>query len=1028
MYLSNLYAEKIFSEHPLALWALDEEFDNSTTPETISNPTFIIDPIQGSVNKGLKAVMYGSSEHNGWYLHDGSKYYADNSGVPMVYGASNVTGLYPFLDQTSSQYASVLPSLILPGFGFLNEIGQYKEYTLEAWLRITANTSNGAFRIIGPIQSNDGIYVDGSYITLKINNYTQSHFIDSWERPMLIQLSINKNGAYLIINGEKVISILFDISKISFPYGDNTDWIGFYLATDSVNLIDVDCVAIYPFLVSETVAKRRFAYGQAVQYPQNLLANYGGSSAVIDYSFANYAKNYNYPQIGKWQNGKIKNLLANSDYLTVPNYKLPTVKVFSGTQEFSLAEWENAIASKNINTSSEEYLFSMTPETGAAKDPSFRGYMKFDSLNNLINPVVAVAGTFVLNEEPETHTQTLFKIQNNYDGRYLEVEAELASFAQHKANINIWINDGSSITKIKQYANVPTMNNEIFVGISFVDFSALNSTMSDFFANPQNLSLYIAASKEIVPEDSDLSKTKAYLGDIGKIHLLDSDSYAKLLPYVSVEDKGQLFSTNASNSGFADISNFVGSYTLFFTKMTNRWIPNDPEHSSGSHLDIAIDASWQDYVPLSYMQKKIDDGTYALDFMQFNISHFSNTHVNPLTNKIESNDMFKAYASFQYSDSYVYQDYSNIELLETNYVVKPAGTEWNNKKYEIVDNTVIYPPENIDVNTISLVIKLNFKIMGILKNPMAVKSLQVASVALNKNSDTLIGTRLGLNFKPYNNSTGVNPFRIYKEASPYLYMSDKSGIQVVGNVSESMDRGLALIVNPSKSSGFYLSTMQMFMKYNMPKFSSNKEPFFEIKNKKSGYEHLKFYTIATNSSGSKGKIEGYVVNNDLSETKISNSAITYYVDGHQHVTDPDIELNEWHIFAINFPKLLDFSDSSDYTINLTGPMLVNNLSYFRVDQGTVSQKTKTVPWSDILGSPSVTWDSWKLSSSTWADVLYESFDDIKSIDPDTIYQIYLGTNRIVVDNDNALNTLRFKSCSYVIYDRFSWQSEIIKPV
>lgn len=553
------------------------------------------------------------------------------------------------------------------------------------------------------------------------------------------------------------------------------------------------------------------------------------------------------------------------------------------------------------------------------------------------------------------------------------------------------------------------------------------SIPDDFFDSPGSLSLYIAASKEIIANDSVLSNSKAYLGNIHKVHLLTQTSLDKLPSQIEYGTSGAMFSSEEINTSFDTVMGFIGSYTLFFTKLTSNWDSNTTYKTSGSHLDIAVDSSWQDYVPLSYMLQKRDDGEYTIDFMQFNVSHFSVNSINEL-GKILTSDDFRAYISFQSSEASTYENFDSVELLSKNNVIKPVGNDWLQKKYEIRDNTIIYPPSNTELKNIVLVVNFELKVRGIRSNPTMIKSLQISPFTLNKNSNTLIGTRLGLNFKEYHESGVDNPFLIYKESSPYLYMTNKSGIKLAGDFSTDMERGLALIINPSKAPKFYLSTMQMFVNYNNDKFSETKEPFFEIKNKKSGYEHLKFYIISDNAADTVGKIEGYVVAADLTETKIDSAGISYYIDGHQYPSgeDPQLELNEWHGLSINFPKLLDFSDNDEYTINLTGPVLVNNISYYRVGEGTVSQKTTKVSWSTVAASPN-TWDTWK-QTDTWSTVLYESFENISGINQDTIYDILLGTNKIVVDTDTNSNTLKLRDCSYVVYDKIEWQSEVIKPV
>ena len=416
------------------------------------------------------------------------------------------------------------------------------------------------------------------------------------------------------------------------------------------------------------------------------------------------------------------------------------------------------------------------------------GYLKFDSLDILNGDVKALFGVFNLNNSFSNNlTQTLMKVQNNYNNDYIELEAKKVD--SENANINLIFYHNSQSNTIESFANISVINEDFVAGIDIDTISNKLSSedMPDFFANPNNLSVYVGGSEK---------NDKQFLGKLHRFIALNQNSYDKVFDSIG---------THSINGSLIDrttaLTDFIGSYTLFAKWFADQIV-----------FDIAIDGFWQDYVPLSYLQKKIDDGTYAIDFMQFNIAHFSNIDFDTVTKSISSANNFKAYISFQYSDSYVYQDFSTKEDIPTNYVIKPNGSDWNDTKYEVVDNTIIYPPQNVNLEQLSLVIRLDFVVDGIFTNPMAIKSLQIASVGLNKNSDNLVGTRLGAYFKVYNNSAGDNPFRIYKESSPYLYMSDKSGIQLVGDVSTSMERGLALIVNSAKSPEFYLSVINMFIK------------------------------------------------------------------------------------------------------------------------------------------------------------------------------------------------------------------------
>jgi hypothetical protein len=110
------------------------------------------------VSQAVVAKCYGLQELDGYYLISDGMLKAKNSGVPIVYGTSGITTIYP---------NEGLPSLIVPGSGMLNESGKFRQYTFETWLRINSY-SNNRKRIIGPIASEDGIYIDGPSIGLKI--------------------------------------------------------------------------------------------------------------------------------------------------------------------------------------------------------------------------------------------------------------------------------------------------------------------------------------------------------------------------------------------------------------------------------------------------------------------------------------------------------------------------------------------------------------------------------------------------------------------------------------------------------------------------------------------------------------------------------------------------------------------------------------------------------------------------------------------------------------------------------------------
>jgi hypothetical protein len=153
-----------------------EEFNKNSLGLTLANYS----PPSGFI-PGLDvvpAVPYGISSENAYYIVDSDNLYAKNFGVPIVYGSSNVTKLY---------YNSAGPSLVFPGYGFLNQKGKYNDYTAEMWVKINSDTAE-PHRIFGPAYSSDGLYIEGPFLTFVIGGQYSSHYVGEWYRPMLIHI------------------------------------------------------------------------------------------------------------------------------------------------------------------------------------------------------------------------------------------------------------------------------------------------------------------------------------------------------------------------------------------------------------------------------------------------------------------------------------------------------------------------------------------------------------------------------------------------------------------------------------------------------------------------------------------------------------------------------------------------------------------------------------------------------------------------------------------------------------------------
>jgi hypothetical protein len=418
-FIGGSETEDAFLVNGITFGQWSEEF-SSTSLGII--PTDIPSTIAIAPQKGVVAKCYGLQELNGYYLVSDKMLKAKNLGIPIVYGTSSLTALYP---------NGVNPSIIIPGLGFLNESGKFKQYTLETWLRINAYT-NDRKRIIGPISSDDGIYVDGPSIGLKIGSEYKTYYVGEWTRPMLVHLRLGKDVASLVINGQEVISFDYDPDTLDFPEmmlnGKEQDWIGFY-AHEDVFPIDIDCVAIYPYVVPTAVTKRKFVFGQGVEIPENINTSYSGTSVFIDYAFADYSANYQYPKIGSWQQAFNDNTLIQSKGLSVSKNPLPQILLSSKTQE------ELFSSNDAVQSSDPIKFFSFRPDTTW---DNVSGHMLFENFDFLKSSISAFYGCFRL-PQSSPQTQTLFRIEKENSSSYFAIELK---------NSNIFYKNGIDNIKI----------------------------------------------------------------------------------------------------------------------------------------------------------------------------------------------------------------------------------------------------------------------------------------------------------------------------------------------------------------------------------------------------------------------------------------------------------------------------------------------------------------------------------------------------------------------------------------------------
>lgn len=1004
---------------------------------------------------GYPARSYGLEENTGYYLVKENSFVAKNSGAPMVYGTSNCTIITPNEDK---------PSLIIPSAGFLNNSGKYKTYTIEMWLRINSDSTQPK-KIFGSLENDNGLYVDGPFLILKIGDSFASHYVGEWGRPMLLHILYFENSAKLYINGEEVLSISYQTSEINF--NSDKEWLGFW-SYDDVSPIEIDCIGIYPYKVSNIVAKRRFVFGQGVESPDNINTAYSGKSLLIDYAFADYSNNYSYPDIGNWNQGINDNLLIENNILSTPNYRLPEILINNGNDVYK--DWLNA--NSLLSPEFDDQYFKIRP------NPNYIAQMYFDNLNFLNQEVKSIYGVFK-KTSTLSREMTLFKVidQNlNYFHIYLSSDNK----------ITYSVKFGNAEPKQIEQETINISNGEKFyAGFNIVNLiNWYGSDVASVLGNISQCKLYIA---------NDESGSSWFDGNIYKIGLCNARNHSLVaaafgadgLPadYNTIEDYINAITLDAGlynqevwnyliDGGTAGLMFFdkildhTASYTLVATNYFDEY-----------QLDIDVVGYWEDYQPLTYYGQFVydaeGDSSYHLDFLQFNIdypapSKFYEIETEPDTwtyaelyskynypkkRKYESLDNFlftgykdyedlqynttrtykydttnakiKSYISFQYIEAGATQNekfFTNIEPAAKEGTVEP-GNNWISTKYEVIDNMIIYPPSGVNFNDLSVVTHLEFKVQNILRNKIKLKKLEFCSQAFNEISNP-IGTNPFVKMYPYKKSgiyynyRGKNPYSIYKKSSPYLYMTRTSGIQLRGKYDPLINRGLLIPINENKLSNFdKIMAMQIALRYDEDYFPYAPTQIFEIEAKNS---HIRFYIVANDQTGQRGRIYGV----NVLTGRIENG-IAFYLNG-KIVKDPVLSIKQWSFLGISFSNLLDISNMYG-SIKLNGPMLFNNISYYQSTNLQEVQKVSTRPWFKIKRSGPLTldWDYWLPQFFLWNGVLIQSSISYYGVDPEDVYKSYVGTNKIITGTDRVFG---IGDCEYRVYQNVLWQQSTSSAV
>lgn len=1035
----------------------------------------------GETTLGTKVQAYGISENDGYFLTENNRLLAVNRGIPMVFGSDNITRL------SASQ---TLPAVVLPSVGMLNKSGQFNSYTLEAWMRIENNSSESR-RIWGPINSDYGLYVKRGYLSLVIGNSIGSYFIADWYRPMLVHVVVRNGAAAVLINGEQVISIDVDTASLTLPE-INEDWMGFYCHND-MPIFEIDCVSVFPYIVPETVAKRRFVWGQGVESPETINSAYEGTVAYIDYPFSEYTSNFAYPDRGNWEAGYFENLVATRRSISVPDYALPerrlgqkteqelyddnkvandlayppaSVAVISATaangeivyqtsgpHPFELSDRVSvtgaSISSFNVSaniSSLTEDTFTVSGE--ASGTPTFtnglakRDHAKFltlrpnstwtdqaslffPTMNVLTDVVRGIWGVFEVSAGT-TSAEPLIHLKNTMTQQVLKIDiADLA--------VTYKLYDKNGVAHPVSFTFNVEADQHFTVGFHLpLLFDRWGTVIGEFFGNPAVIEIYVGGNG-----------TKTFSGSIYRIGFSNQTNLNEIEKHFY--SSGDFMGIAIPDDG-ALLHDHIGSYVLMPTEEFNRF-----------YLDVGVSSYWEEYYPLSMFAGYVDDGRgnqyYGLDFLQYNIGYpttttlvedvitgswkyyqLSDEYSSPIVRTYESLDnqlitgwdnyielsnkeeilvdydfsqsSVRSYLTFQRISDGANKSLATYDIHQaipaSGVLDVPTYENQMSTKFEIKDHSVIYPPTIIDYRNMAVVVHLEVRVKGIKTNPLNIRKMSLSSRSIPSNGFTPIGTRFGSKLYPYSkngiyyNYDQKNPYAIYKESTPYLYLTKHSGIESLGARDFDSERGISMPINEAQTPNEEISAIQLWVKYSDDAFPQLPTTLFSLDAAKIDIG----FQITTDQSGERGRLTAI----DLT-TRQDYTGLTFYQDGVQVLT-PFLEKDKWTVIGINFSQPIGFSNYTG-AINMFPSAIFNSVAYYRATSAQQAQSIVYRRWENVDGTPAnpLIWDYWRIGqdpakSGLWDNVLKLAETGVFGVSPETLFKTYTGTNRQVVDDNS----------------------------
>jgi hypothetical protein len=205
------------------------------------------------------------------------------------------------------------------------------------------------------------------------------------------------------------------------------------------------------------------------------------------------------------------------------------------------------------------------------------------------------------------------------------------------------------------------------------------------------------------------------------------------------------------------------------------------------------------------------------------------------------------------------------------------------------------------------------------------------------------------------------------------------------------------------------------MRSNKTKFPAIRQKIFEMNYLS---DTIEFFVQANSENGDRAKIFGV-----SKKTNMPFTSLTYYINGN-FVREPVISRKEWVVIGMSFENNISF-DGMLGSINITGPYMFNNISYYQATNLQLAQSRTLRSWSKVktVAPTEKDWEDWL--SYTWNQILVLGTSNLYGTSPSDIYKTYVGTNKIIIDDNEGIG---INPDTIKMYQDATWQSFIVTPV